>query len=598
MRHVLATPGLPYFHTTYLFYPFGTTLIDHPHTALPALVAATLMKSFSVVAALNLLVLAYVFLNMTCAYALAWAITHRARASVLAAIVFGLSPYVAVHMLGHFELVPVWPLPLFALALRQALDGGSRAAAIAAGAVFAATAYISYYYVVYLLFFAIVYPLAWADPIAIASGTAPMSPRRRRLRLACIAGAAAFVAAALTIALTGGWTVTIGSTVVSAHAPQNALTAAWILTITAIVLTWRPSIHIPQMRPDAWSRVAAVTWRVVATFVIGSAPLLWETARLIAGGGYVTPEYNWRSVPVGVDLVAPLAGHPLHPLFGTASSRAYATLGRNYIETIGWFGVVPVVMLAAALATARRTPDAMGREARIWRAVGIAFLVWALGPILLVGGFDTGLRLPAILLRYVPLVANARMPGRAILGVYLAVAVILAMYMSAATGRFRSAALQWLAIGLIAFEYWVAPIRLTRLDRPPVYQALAAAEPGAVCEVPIGVGDGLSGGVGSQDRSVLFYATQHEHPLVGGYFGRMPADTVDRYQHTAVVGTLLALSDGAAPPSPADLDVGSSPCRYLVVHRAGLPTALASYLQLLAPALIATDGDRDLYRIR
>jgi len=160
MRHVLATPGLPYFHTTYLFYPFGTTLIDHPHTALPALVAATLMKSFSVVAALNLLVLAYVFLNMTCAYALAWAITHRARASVLAAIVFGLSPYVAVHMLGHFELVPVWPLPLFALALRQALDGGSRAAAIAAGAVFAATAYISYYYVVYLLFFAIVYPLA------------------------------------------------------------------------------------------------------------------------------------------------------------------------------------------------------------------------------------------------------------------------------------------------------------------------------------------------------------------------------------------------------------------------------------------------------
>ena len=70
MRHVLATPGLPYFHTTYLFYPFGTTIADHPHTALPALVAATLLRPMSVVTAQNVLLLAYVFLNMTCAYAL------------------------------------------------------------------------------------------------------------------------------------------------------------------------------------------------------------------------------------------------------------------------------------------------------------------------------------------------------------------------------------------------------------------------------------------------------------------------------------------------------------------------------------------------
>ena len=37
MRHVLATPGLPLFHTSHLFYPFGTTIADHPHCALPAL---------------------------------------------------------------------------------------------------------------------------------------------------------------------------------------------------------------------------------------------------------------------------------------------------------------------------------------------------------------------------------------------------------------------------------------------------------------------------------------------------------------------------------------------------------------------------------
>ena len=64
MRHVIATPGLAYFHTDYLFFPFGTTIADHPHTALPAIVAATLLRSASIVTAQNLLLLAFVFANM------------------------------------------------------------------------------------------------------------------------------------------------------------------------------------------------------------------------------------------------------------------------------------------------------------------------------------------------------------------------------------------------------------------------------------------------------------------------------------------------------------------------------------------------------
>ena len=56
----------------------------------------------------------------------------------------------------------------------------------------------------------------------------------------------------------------------------------------------------------------------------------------------------------------------------------------------------------------------------------IAF-VWALGPRLLVAGFDVGLLLPQILARFIPLVNNARVPGRAMVLVYLAVAVLVAI---------------------------------------------------------------------------------------------------------------------------------------------------------------------------
>src|SRR3954466_10285808 len=65
MRRVLAEPGLAYFHTTFLFHPFGTTIANHPHTALPALVAATLLKPLSIVAAQNVLLIGYVFLNLS-----------------------------------------------------------------------------------------------------------------------------------------------------------------------------------------------------------------------------------------------------------------------------------------------------------------------------------------------------------------------------------------------------------------------------------------------------------------------------------------------------------------------------------------------------
>ena len=95
MRHVLATPGLAYFHTSYLFHPFGTTIANHPHTALPALIAATLLGSASIVTAQNVLLIGYVFANLSVMYALAWDITRHRRAATLAAVTFGLSPYLA-----------------------------------------------------------------------------------------------------------------------------------------------------------------------------------------------------------------------------------------------------------------------------------------------------------------------------------------------------------------------------------------------------------------------------------------------------------------------------------------------------------------------
>jgi hypothetical protein len=602
MRHVLATPGLAYFHTTYLFHPFGTTIANHPNTALPALVAATLLKPASIVTAQNLLLLAYVFANMAAMYALVWDIARHQRAAVLGAVVFGLSPYVAVHLLGHFDLVAAWVLPAFALALRRAVRG-SNAAAIAAGLVLAATAYIAYYYVVYEIFFAVTYLAAGAGVIGLRRAPRPQRTPVRRLRALCFAGAIASAGVAAIIVLTGGRSFEAGAILVSATKPQNALTAMWLCGIGLIACDWRVTLTADSTGRARARRSADVAWRLAAVFLAGAAPLLWQAAGLIARGDYVTQEYGWRSIPRGVDLLAPLLGHPLHPLMAAASLPAYAALHQNFVEAIAWIGVVPAALL---IVSRQARAGATGDEMSAWRAVAIAFTIFALGPFLTVGGFDTGLKLPEILLRYVPIAANARMPGRAMVGVYMAVGVLIATSLSGATGRLRSPAAQWLLIALVAFEYWDAPIRLTPLDHPAVYRALAAAAPGAVCEAPFGIGDGLSVGLGSQERRVLFYATLHEHPLAGGFVGRMPADAADRYATNPMTATLLRLSGGAAAPTVGDggsktsdhAAVDTIPCRYLVVDRTSGSAALLAYVARLPADHLASDEKRDLYRLR
>jgi hypothetical protein len=355
--------------------------------------------------------------------------------------------------------------------------------------------------------------------------------------------------------------------------------------------------------------VTTGSW-IAAVFILGAAPLLWQAAQLVTRGEYVTPAYQWRSAPRGVDLVAPLLGPPLTEWSG----RIYAAAHMDRIEAVGWMGIVPLLLLASSLAHRDRIARGVRLQAdhgpakagphdsrqadalRIWRAVGAGFAIWALGPILTIGGFDTGLKLPAILLRYVPFVANARMPGRAIVGLFMALAVLAGVELGSGRRWLRTALAQWLIIAIVAVEYWDGPILLTPLDRPAAYQLLAASPEGAVCEVPFGIGDGLSTGVGSQDRAALYYATVHQHPLAGGYIGRMPADAARRYEAMPITGTLLRLSDGRADAA-AESGVSGSPCTYLVVNRAAASSALRAYVERLPVERIGGDAERDLYRV-
>ena len=166
---------------------------------------------------------------------------------------------------------------------------------------------------------------------------------------------------------------------------------------------------------------------MTAVFVIGAAPLFWQALQLIVRGEYVSQDTDGGACPRGVDLLAPLLGHPLHPLMAPVQAgghmpRLARTRSRPSAGSAScrWFSCSSHLGAQLPWETRRAKPESGA-------IVALAFAIFALGPFLTIGGFDTGLKLPVIALRFVPFAANARMPGRAIVGVYLALGVLAAM---------------------------------------------------------------------------------------------------------------------------------------------------------------------------
>jgi hypothetical protein len=593
MRKALSAPGLGFFHSTYLFSPFGVDLVNHPNTALQGFLSATLLSRLSIVAAENLYILVSVFLNAVCAYALAFELTRERRLAMLAGVAFGGSPYIAAHLLGHFDLLTAWVIPLFALFFRRALLGGGVGAAVGAGLCAAISAYCAYYHVVYISLFAITYTLAWWNFCHIHFERRPDPAAWFSLRLIIVALAALILFVIVWIAITGGATFTVGSVEISVRGLQNPMVALWVLAILWLLSRWRLRVKIAVPGAEAFWRGTQALMITAATFAVCCLPLIIQAFRVFVSGRYVTQTYFWRSAPRGIDTLAPLMGNPFHPIMGGLASHLYDMHGLNRIEAVGWLGIVPVVVLAIGRGT---WLDA--DEARRWKCVFIVFAIFALGPFLTFGGHDLGLPLPQALARFIPLVENARMPGRAMVVVYLALSVLMALRLAGLRSRFASPAVQWALVVLLAFDYLNAPVPLTALDHPAVYQHLASIDDnGAVIEAPFGIGDGLSPGIGDQDRRVLYYATLHGHPLVGGYIGRMPPGVASAYEAMPVVGNLLRLSSGEPPIE--DMAVPALPFRYLVLNTTTASPELIQYVKAtLDMDLIASGGGKELYAVQ
>ncbi|MGV3720846.1 MAG: hypothetical protein ACO1SX_08040 [Actinomycetota bacterium] len=163
--------------------------------------------------------------------------------------------------------------------------------------------------------------------------------------------------------------------------------------------------------------------------------------------------------------------------------------------------------------------------------------------------------MPFVLLHFVPVLRQLRIPTRFNILTMLMLAILVALAIAhlrqqpwfSRHGWFRRAAPMVLGL-LVLLDFLVAPHYTALADVPPVYRRLQTLpKDAAVLDIPFGCLDGTRHYGGIDPRS-MYFQTVHERPILGGYISRMPDRAIDQYRAVPFLHEVATRIDPALQP--------------------------------------------------
>jgi hypothetical protein len=357
-----------------------------------------------------------------------------------------------------------------------------------------------------------------------------------------------------------------------AYAVQYYVVYALELLLVAAAVLWRRTFRPAPLR----ALLAGAIFALVL-----AAPLL--RVFLTASADDPTP-FDGFEVLSG-DLLSFVVPSFEHPLLAEPFASVRARLSGDFglpQETTMFLGWTTLALAIVGVVWRRRERKGV---ALVCSIVAFSFLL-ALGSHLKIGGNNTGLPLPAMLLGRVPVLEQARAPGRHVVIVMLGLGILAGAGYAATAGRRLHIVLPL----LIAFEFAGVPFPLTATAASPAHQRLAQI-PGdyAVLDLPLQVRDGHQL-LGALQTDQTLGQMAHGHPIVGGMVSRQRPEVRQEIKDMPVIGTLLH-PVGATPEAIArDIRDGAG---FLLRHRifviAVQPSAVGSpqqqYLLQILPVV-------------
>lgn len=570
-------------------------LSQHNYTVFANLLALPVGATLGPVVTFNLVYLATVVLTAWMAFVLARRVLggHTWEAW-LAGVAFAWSPVLVARSTGHFSLVAAAPLAAFVWSLHRVERSERLRDSLLAGLSVAWAASCDAYYAVYCLGIAAVYvtsrllrvdwrPAWWQGP-----GVWMLD--------LCLVLAAGLV---VGLALGGGHRFTVFGIPVSVRGLYGPVLLLTGLVLARVLVFFRPritGITWPQPRSLRLTAAAGIAGAVLLS------PTLYGAAQRVLDGSWVSPPTYWRSSPAGVDLLALVAPNPAHPVVRAIAGDAQAQAPTHFVEYTAALGLVPLVIIALGIWRG-------GLRARGWFWMLGIFASLSLGPFVHVAGVNTYVPGPWALLRYVPIISLARMPGRFAVVAALAVAVLMALALHALGQRWpaRRRLLLATATVVLAFELLPAPRPLYSAVVPRIYDVVRAdPRPVRVLELPFGVRDGVTS-EGDFSARYQFHQAVHGKRLIGGYLSRVSARRFGEIQAFPTLRGLITLSEGgtltAAQRAAIDQRlpgfISRAHLAWVVIHPSRTPPALEAFArEAFDLEYVDRDGDAVLYRVR
>ncbi len=484
------------FHTDYLFYPLGSSLVLYAYTLLHVMLALPLHFAFGIIPASNFTVM---FSFVVAAFGMYLFVAYLLRASLR-----------------------IWNEKYNAGLGAMAYDANLQMfAAFVAGVVFA---FASNRYVYLSLGHYNIVASEWIPFFLLFLFKTLLETKMKNALMAGLFGALAL------------YTETTDGVLLV------------LLTLAILLFEWKLVLQRATL-----ARLVLLAGTTGLLF----APLLIPTALEIFTSGYSLPGFG-HSENLLVDLNGFLAPTSLHPLnrFWVEELDAVRQQTSRFSDINTFF------VGYATLAFALLGFIVFARRNRMWLGIAIGFAILALGPLLHINGksvfdldgLEVNFPMPFLILHYIPIIRENRVPNRYSILVVVALAVLVAYavwWISAKIAHresplaktFLPAAFCALVTFVLIFEHLALPLPLTDARIPDVYSQIRQ-DPGnfTVLSIPLGLRNSF-GQVGAEDTRTQYYQSAHEKFLLSGQIQRNAPYLFEYFQNAPVISTLLALED-------------------------------------------------------
>jgi hypothetical protein len=338
--------------------------------------------------------------------------------------------------------------------------------------------------------------------------------------------------------------------------------ASFLILFTVLWAVWQAAA---RFRLAGLLRLCGNLVLIGCLFLIGLVPMLAMMIPDLLVEGDIFVEGGGFADVFSADLIGFLVPTMYHPVLGSLVKRFHFDYSVGQHLYLGYSVLVLAVTgiihgWRRSAATPSSRPQAVTvRPARFWAFSSLAFWLLTLGPTLRVNGHDTGFPLPFALIAELPFFKGNRYPSRYSVLLFLSLAMLVALGLAAllqrretdAPGKLRSAfrrLVPLMLVALLLFEHLSAPLPLSDMHVPPIYQAIASEMPGdfTLLDLPVAWRNGFRV-TGTLHPTIMFqqyYQSVHGKRILAGNTSRNPPLKFQYFTEAPVINTLIALETG------------------------------------------------------